>query len=103
MGPDGRVRIGNKKRIHRVWAKTYKTPNFKFAVFTSDFTDDDLTELVTRTVANQYGEAPHLSSESQELVPSSQGFTEGQFLLQQTDPLPMNILALELDYETNDN
>ena len=107
VGPGGRIRIGNKKRIHRVFVKIHKTPNFKFAVFATDtsnvFDESTLTELVTRTIANQYGEAPFLASETKELVPRSQGFTDGQFIIQQADPLPMNLLAYEVDFETNDN
>ena len=67
------------------------------------FADSDLAESVTRTIADLYGTAPTMASDTRELIPLSQGFTDGQFLLQQTDPLPLNILALELDYETNDN
>ena len=67
------------------------------------FDESTLTELVTRTIANQYGEAPFLASETKELVPRSQGFTDGQFIIQQADPLPMNLLAYEVDFETNDN
>jgi hypothetical protein len=37
------------------------------------------------------------------LIPKSQGFTDGQFLIQQSDPMPLNILAYEVDFETNDN
>ena len=107
VGPGGRIRIGNKKRIHRVFVKIHKTPNFKFAVFATDtsnvFDESTLTELVTRTIANEYGEAPFLASETKELVPRSQGFTDGQFIIQQEDPLPMNLLAYEVDFETNDN
>ena len=107
VGPGGRIRIGNKKRIHRVFVKIHKTPNFKFAVFATDtsnvFDESTLTELVTRTIANEYGEAPFLASETKELVPRTQGFTEGQFIIQQADPMPMNLLAYEVDFETNDN
>ena len=103
IGPQGRIRIGNKKRIHRTWVKIHRTPNFKYATYTDSFTDSDLVELVTRTIANQYGEAPHLASETKELIPKSQGFTDGQFLIQQEDPMPLNILAYEVDFETNDN
>jgi len=103
IGPQGRIRVGNKKRIHRTWVKIHRTPNFKYATYTDDYTDADLVELVTRTVANQYGEAPHLASETKELIPKSQGFTDGQFLIQQSDPMPLNILAYEVDFETNDN
>jgi hypothetical protein len=102
-GPTGNVRIGNKKRVHRGWVKLFRTPNFKYAIYTSDFTDSDLAESVTRTIADLYGTAPTMASDTRELIPLSQGFTDGQFLVQQTDPLPLNILALELDYETNDN
>ena len=103
VGPEGRIRIGNKKRIHRSWVKLYRTPNFQFGVYTDDATDADLSQLVTRTVANQYGEAPNLSSETKELIPKSMGFTEGQFQVVQSDPMPLNILAYEVDFETNDN
>jgi hypothetical protein len=103
VGPEGRIRIGNKKRIHRSWVKLYRTPNFQFGVYTDDATDEDLSQLVTRTVANQYGEAPNLSSETKELIPKSMGFTEGQFQVVQSDPMPLNILAYEVDFETNDN
>jgi len=103
IGPQGRIRIGNKKRIHRTWVKIHRTPNFKYATYTDSFTDSDLVELVTRTIANEYGEAPHLASETKELIPKSQGFTDGQFLIQQEDPMPLNILAYEVDFETNDN
>lgn len=107
VGPGGRIRIGNKKRIHRVFVKIHKTPNFKFAVFATDesniFDESRLTELVTRTIANEYGEAPFLASETKELVPRTQGFTDGQFIIQQADPMPMNLLAYEVDFETNDN
>lgn len=103
IGPQGRIRIGNKKRVHRTWVKIHRTPNFKYATYTDSFTDSDLVELVTRTIANQYGEAPHLASETKELIPKSQGFTDGQFLIQQEDPMPLNILAYEVDFETNDN
>jgi hypothetical protein len=107
IGPAGRIRIGNKKRIHRTWVKIHRTPNFKFAIYNPDingaFDESQLVELVTRTVANQYGEAPYLSSETKELIPRSAGFTDGQFIVQQADPLPLNILAYEVDFETNDN
>ena len=107
IGPGGRIRIGNKKRIHRTWVKIYRTPNFKYAIYNPDinnaFDESQLVELVTRTVANEYGEAPHLSSETKELIPRSAGFTDGQFIIQQADPLPLNILAFEVDFETNDN
>lgn len=103
IGPQGRIRIGNKKRIHRTWAKIHRTPNFKYATYTENHTDEELIELVTRTIANKYGEAPHLASETKELIPKSQGFTDGQFLIQQSDPMPLNILAYEVDFETNDN
>ena len=103
IGPQGRIRIGNKKRVHRTWVKIHRTPNFKYATYTDTYTDTDLVELVTRTVANEYGEAPHLASETKELIPKSQGFTDGQFLIQQEDPMPLNILAYEVDFETNDN
>ena len=91
------------KRVHRTWVKIHRTPNFKYATYTDSFTDSDLVELVTRTIANEYGEAPHLASETKELIPKSQGFTDGQFLIQQEDPMPLNILAYEVDFETNDN
>jgi len=103
QGPTGNIRIGNMKRVHRGWAKLFRTPNFKYAIYTSTFADSDLAESVTRTIADLYGTAPTMASDTRELIPLSQGFTDGQFLLQQTDPLPLNILALELDYETNDN
>ena len=103
QGPTGNIRIGNMKRVHRGWAKLFRTPNFKYAIYTSTFVDADLAESVTRTIADLYGTAPTMASDTRELIPLSQGFTDGQFLLQQTDPLPLNILALELDYETNDN
>ncbi len=107
IGPAGRIRIGNKKRIHRTWVKIHRTPNFKFAIYNPDingaFDESQLVELVTRTVANEYGEAPYLSSETKELIPKSAGFTDGQFIVQQADPLPLNILAYEVDFETNDN
>ena len=103
QGPTGNIRIGNMKRVHRGWAKLFRTPNFKYAIYTNTFADSDLAESVTRTIADLYGTAPTMASDTRELIPLSQGFTDGQFLLQQTDPLPLNVLALELDYETNDN
>ena len=103
IGPQGRIRIGNKKRIHRTWVKIHKTPNFKFGVYTEEFIDAHLAELVTRSVANDYGEAPNLASETKELIPLTQGFTDGQFIIRQSDPMPLNILAYEVDFETNDN
>ena len=103
QGPGGTIRIGNMKRVHRGWAKLFRTPNFKYAIYTNTFSDSDLAESVTRTIADLYGTAPTMASDTRELIPLSQGFTDGQFLIQQTDPLPLNILALELDYETNDN
>ena len=103
IGPQGRIRIGNKKRIHRTWVKIHRTPNFKYATYTESHTDAELIELVTRTIANEYGEAPHLASETKELIPKSQGFTDGQFIIEQSDPMPLNLLAYEVDFETNDN
>ena len=103
IGPQGRIRIGNKKRIHRTWVKIHRTPNFKYATYTESHTDAELIELVTRTIANKYGEAPHLASETKELIPKSQGFTDGQFIIEQSDPMPLNLLAYEVDFETNDN
>ena len=86
-----------------MFAKVYKTPNFKYAIYVEGLSDSDFSELVTRTVQNSYGEAPTLNSKTQELIPKSQGYTDAQFTIKQSDPLGLNILALEIDFETNDN
>ena len=103
VGPGGNVRIGNKKRIHRAWAKLFRTPNIKYGIYPASVATDTISELVTRTTSDVYGDPPTLFTGVQEMVPISQGFTDGQFQIQMDDSLPVNILALELDYETNDN
>ena len=103
VGPGGNVRIGNKKRIHRAWAKLFRTPNIKYGIYPASTATDTISELVTRTTSDEYGDPPTLFTGVQEMVPISQGFTDGQFQIQMDDSLPVNILALELDYETNDN
>ena len=103
VGPGGNVRIGNKKRIHRAWAKLFRTPNIKYGIYPASTATDTISELVTRTTSDLLGDPPTLFTGVQEMVPISQGFTDGQFQLQMDDSLPVNILALELDYETNDN
>ena len=59
--------------------------------------------MVTRTFSDEYGDPPTLVTGVQELVPSNQGFNDAQFQIQISDSMPTNILAIELDYETNDN
>ena len=103
VGPGGNIRVGNKKRIHRGWAKLFRTPNIKYGIYPASESDQTISELVTRTTSDQYGKAPTLFTGVQEMVPISQGFTDGQFQIQMDDSLPVNILAIELDYETNDN
>jgi len=103
VGPGGNVRIGNKKRLHRAWVKLHRTPNIKYGVYPASEADNTISELVTRTVSDNYGDPPTLLTGVEELVPISQGFTDAQFQIQMDDSLPVNILALELDYETNDN
>ena len=103
VGPGGNVRIGNKKRLHRAWVKLHRTPNIKYGVYPASEADNTISELVTRTVNDNYGDPPTLRTGVEELVPISQGFTDAQFQIQMDDSLPVNILALELDYETNDN
>ena len=103
IGPGGNVRIGNKKRLHRAWVKLHRTPNIKYGVYPASEADNTISELVTRTVSDNFGDPPTLRTGVEELVPISQGFTDAQFQIQMDDSLPVNILALELDYETNDN
>jgi len=103
LGPRGNVRIGNKKRIHRAWVKVYRTPNIQYGIYPASVSEGTLTEMVTRTFSDEYGDPPTLVTGVQELVPSNQGFTDAQFQIQISDSMPTNILAIELDYETNDN
>ena len=89
--------------MHRAWVKLHRTPNIKYGVYPASEADNTISELVTRTVSDNYGDPPTLLTGVEELVPISQGFTDAQFQIQMDDSLPVNILALELDYETNDN
>tara|TARA_R100001594_G_scaffold91009_1_gene125377 strand:+ start:903 stop:3962 length:3060 start_codon:yes stop_codon:yes gene_type:complete len=103
IGPGGNARIGNKKRIHKAWIKLYRTPNIKYGIYPASDSDDTLSELVTRTVSDEYGDPPTLLTGIQELIPVNQGYTDAQFQIEMNDSMPTNILAIELDYETNDN
>ena len=53
-----------------------RTPNIKYGVYPASEADNTISELVTRTVSDNYGDPPTLLTGVEELVPISQGFTD---------------------------
>lgn len=86
---------GVLKNINKAWLKVYQSSNLQAGP-----TFDKLRTYPQRTTAVDYGDPPPLVTDTVPLNFSPQWTQDGQWCLRQSDPLPVTLQAITLEFAT---
>jgi len=96
-GADDGTAQGKKKRIHRATVRLYRTLGLKIGTETGA-----LDTLPFRTGADPMDSPPPLFSGDKRVTLRGGWNTEGRVVIEQTQPLPMHVVSLMPQLQTND-